>query len=191
MNRKTPRGLLLSFLLASIFTCAASVAAAQTAEPSGNFKPVALKLPKNYMPAPFPEKRKGQLLLEAKRPAGMYIVYPKAGETPEAFNELLKKMVVGMFLHDSKSPVAWTETALPAHKGVDNESGTLFSASDDKMEIQLAAYKRTVGETEVAYGYYAMRHKGVKDKDDGVFLDGSGNGVKDFEKFCQSIRPYK
>lgn len=186
-----PRGLLLSLLLACVFTGAASSAAAQTAEPSGNFKPVELKLPKGYMPAPFPDKRTGQVLLDAKRAAGMYIVYPKAGETPEAFDEFLKTMVTGMFLRDSKTPVTWTESTLPAHKGVDNESGTLFSASDDKMEIQLAAYNRTVGETKVSYGYYAMRHKGEKKKDDGVFLDGAGSGVKDFEKFCQSIRPSK
>lgn len=191
MNRKTPRGLLLSFLSACVFACAASVAAAQTDGTSGNSKPVAMKLPKNYMPAPFPDKRAGQVLLDPKRPAGMYVVYPKAGETTEAFNEFLKKMVAEMFFHDSKAPVTWTESALPSHKGVDNESGTLFYASDDKLEIQLAAYNRTVGETKVSYGYYAMRHKGEKSKDDGVFLDGSGGGVKDFEKFCQSIRPSK
>lgn len=191
MNRKTPRGLLLSLLLACALTGAGGSAAAQTAEPPGSFKPAALKLPKNYMPAPFPEKRAGQLLLDARRPAGMYIVYPKTGETPEAFEAFLKQMVAGMFFHDSKSTVTWAESALPSHKGVDNESGTLFYASDDKMEIQLAAYNRTVGETKVSYGYYAMRHKGGKDKDDGVFLDGSGSGVKDFEKFCRSIRPYK
>ena len=191
MKRKTPLSLLLTLLSACVFTCAAGLAAAQTAEPSGNFKPVLLNLPKGYVFQPFPDNRKGQVLLNAKRPAGMYIVYPKAGETPEAFNEFLKTMVSGMFLHDSKVTVNWTESALPAHKGVDNETGTLFSSSDDKMEIQFAAYNRTVGETKVSYGYYAMRHKGEKKKDDGVFLDGSGNGVKEFEKFCQSIQPDK
>lgn len=171
--------------------CAAHAAAAQTPEPSGDFKPVQLKLPKGYMPMPFPEKRAGQVLLDAKRAAGMYIVYPKAGETPEAFNEFLKKMVVGMFLHDSKTPVTWAESPLPPHKGVADESGTLFNASDAEREIQLAAYTRTVGGTKVAYGYYASRRKGGKRDGDGVLLDGSGNGVKDFEKFCQSIRPMK
>lgn len=191
MKRKTPRGLLLLFMLACVFTGAASSAAAQTAEPSDDFKTVELKLPKGYIPQPFPDERKGQVLLNAKRPAGMYIVYPKAGETPEAFGEFLKTMVIGMFLQDSKSPVTWTESALPSHKGLDNETGTLFSASDDKMEIQFAAYNRTVGEAKVSYGYYAMRHKGERKKDDGAFLDGSGNGVKEFEKFCQSIKPWK
>ena len=170
---------------------AAQAAAAQTPAPSGDFKPVQLKLPKGYMPAPFPEKRVGQVLLDAKRAAGMYIVYPKAGETPEAFNEFLKKMVVGMFLHDSKTPVTWAESPLPPHKGVEDESGTLFNASDAEREIQLAAYTRTVGGTKVAYGYYASRRKGGKHDGDGTLLDGSGNGVKDFEKFCQSIRPLK
>jgi tetratricopeptide (TPR) repeat protein len=163
----------------------------QLPQTSNNFKPVELKLPKGYMPASFPDKRNGQVLLDAKRPGGMYIVYPNADESPEAFTDYLKAMVKGMFLHDSKTPVTWTQTPLPPHKGVENESGTLYSASDDKMEIQLAAYTRNVGGTKVAYGYYAMRHKGKAKKDDAILLDGSGNGVKEFDAFCESIHESK
>jgi hypothetical protein len=121
----------------------------------------------------------------------MYIVYPNADESPEAFTDYLKAMVKGMFLHDSKTPVTWTEAPLLPHKGVENESGTLYSASDDKMEIQLAAYTRNVGGTKVAYGYYAMRHKGKAKKDDAILLDASGNGVKEFDAFCESIHESK
>jgi hypothetical protein len=189
----TPRTLLLPLLAVALFVGAEIVAAAQSPQlqPSGTFKPVQLKLPKGYMPAPLPEKRKGQVLLDAKRPAGMYIVYPNADETPEAFNDFLKSMVAQMFLHDSKAPVTWTATPLPSHKGVKNEAGTLYSASDDKIEIQLAAYTRTVGETKVAYGYYARRLKGKTDKDDGILLDSEGKGVKAFDEFCASIKEYK
>ena len=59
------------------------------------------------------------------------------------------------------------------------------------MEIELAAYTRTVGETKVAYGYYAIRHKGAENKDDGILLDNSGNGVKAFDEFCKSIHESK
>ena len=124
----------------------------------------------------------------AEKPSGMYIVYPKEGESPEAFVGLLKSMVVEMFLHEPKAQLTWAESPLPPHKGVENEEGTLYSASDDKTEIQLAAYTRTLGEMKVAYGYYAFRHKEGKGKGDGLFLDGSGHGVKEFEKFCESIR---
>jgi hypothetical protein len=129
----------------------------------------------------------------------MYIVYPKADETPEAFTAFLKSMVAAMFLGDPKTtvttpattPVTWTESPLPSRKGVENESGTLYSASDEKMEIQLAAYTRTVGGTKVAYGYYARRLKGKVDKDDGVLLDSEGKGVKAFDEFRKSIKEMK
>ncbi len=170
---------------------ASAGAQSQQTQIPNNFKPVEFKLPKGYMPASFPDKGKGQVLLAAKRPGGMYIVYPNADESPEALADALKTMVKGMFLNASKSPVTWTEAPLPPHKGVENESGTLYSASDEKLEIQLAAYTRNVGGTKVAYGYYAMRHKGNAKKDDAVLLDSSGNGVKEFDDFCESIHESK
>jgi hypothetical protein len=193
LKPRTPLTLLSLTLAVVLLDGAVSVSNAQTTQtnPPATFRPVQLKLPKGYMPAPFPEKRKGQVLLDAKRPAGMYIVYPQEGETPEAFTEVLKRMVTEMFLHDSKTPVTWAESPLPPQKGIDNESGTLYSASNDKMEIQLAAYTRTVGETKVAYGYYARRLKGKADGDDGVMLDSSGKGVKAFEEFRKSIKEMK
>ena len=190
MNRKTPRSLLM--LLAVVFAVGVTCnALAQSSQSSGKWKPVTLKLPDGYMPAEFPEKRAGKLLLNPTKPAGMFIVYPKADEGPEVIPNLLKTMAVGMFIHDDKAQVSWTATALPAHKGVDNESGMLYSASNEKMEIQLAVYDRTVGPTRVLYGYYGMRQKGGKGKDDAPFLDSSGEGVKDFDKFWKSIRESK
>lgn len=194
MTPRAPRTPSLYLLAVAFSVGAAIAAAAQTpqaeppAQPSSTFKPVLLKLPKGYMPMPFPEKRKGQVLLDSKRPAGMYIVYPKADETPEQFTAYLKSMVAEMFFHDSKTPLTWAESPLPPHKGVTNEAGTLYSTSNDKMDVQLAAYTRTVGETKVAYGYYARRLKGKTDKDDGVLLDSAGKGVKAFDAFCESIR---
>lgn len=126
-------------------------------------------------------------LLDPKRPDGMFIVYPKVDESPDVLPNLLKSIVAEMFFHKSKTPVTWTTSALPAHQGVDDESGTLYTASNEKMEIQLAAYTRMFGETKILYGYYAMRHKSGK-KDDAAFLDSTGKGVEAFDKFWQSIR---
>jgi hypothetical protein len=191
LKRKTPRIILLPLLSLLASVVWASLAAAQSPQSPDDFKPVTFKLPKGYMPGPFPEKRAGQVLLDAKRPAGMYILYPKADETPEALTDSLKAMVADMFLHDSKTKLTWTEATLPSHKGVGNESGTLYSASDGEADIQLAAYTRTVGPTKVAYGYYAMRRKGGRGKSDGVLLDGAGAGVKAFDEFCESISESK
>ena len=143
------------------------------------------------MPGDFPENRAGKLLLDPKRPDGMFIVYPKDGESPDVLQNLLKATVVEMFLHDSKIPVAWTPSALPAHQGVENESGILYSAATDKMELQLASYTRTLGNVTVIYGYYGMKHKGGKNKDDAPFLDSTGKGVEGFDKFWKSIHATK
>jgi len=162
---------------------------AQSSDP--NWKPVSLKLPAGYMPADFPEKRAGKLLLNPKKPAGMFIVYPKEGESPDVLPDLLKSIVAEMFFHDAKATVNWTALPLPPHEGTENESGTLYSASNAKMEIQLAVYTRTFGVTKVLYGYYGMRNKGEKKKDDAPFMDAAGKGVEDFDKFWKSIKASK
>lgn len=130
-------------------------------------------------------------MLNPGKPAGMFIVYPKDGESPDVLADLLKSMAAEMFFHETKTPVTWTSVALPAHEGVDNETGTLYSASDDKLEIQLAVYARTLGATKVLYGYYGMRHKGKPKKDDAAFIDASGKGVEDFDKLWKSIKASK
>lgn len=185
LKKRTHSVLLLSLLATVLTVGVAAAAPAQSSQSSTKWKPVELKLPAGYMPVDFPEKRAGKLLLNPKKPAGMFIfiVYPKEGEGADVLPSLLKATVAEMFFHGSKSPVTWTETNLPSHKGVDNETGTLFSSANEKMEIQLVIYTRTIGATTVLYGYYGMRHKGKQDKDDAPFLDSSGKGVDDFDKF--------
>jgi hypothetical protein len=191
LNRRILSSLLFSLLAVVLAAGTVQNTAAQSSESQSKWKPVELKLPSGYMPAEFPEKRAGKLLLNPNKPAGMFIVYPKKGDSPDALPNLLKDMVAGMFFHESKSPVNWNEIKLPAHEGVDQETGTLYTAASDKMEIQLAVYTRTLGATTVLYGYYGMRHKEKKAKDDAAFIDSSGKGVEDFDKFWKSIRASK
>lgn len=193
MKLKMPRLLLLSLMIVVFSIGAVTNISAQTAQSESNakWKPVKLKLPDGYMPADFPEKRAGKLLLDPKRPDGMFIVYPKAEDGPEVLPNLLKTMVAGMFFHDDKSQATWTATPLTAHPGIENETGTLYSASNNEMEIQLVSYTRTLGATTVVYGYFAMRHKSGKYKDDASFIDASGKGVGAFDKFWQSIKESK
>lgn len=186
MSHRMSRALLLLTLAIVFAAVLVPYARAQSSDP--NWKPVTLKPPAGYMPADFPEKRAGKLMLNPGKPAGMFIVYPKEGEGPEVLPNLLKAMVAEMFFHETKTPVEWTATTLPAHEGAENETGTLYSASDEKMEIQLAVYSRSFGATKVLYGYYGMRHKGKPKKDDAAFIDASGKGVEDFDKFWKSIQ---
>jgi hypothetical protein len=186
VNYKMPRTLLLSLLAVVLVVGTMRSTSAQSSDP--NWKPVGFKPPTGYMPADFPEKRPGKLLLNPKRPAGMFIVYPKDGENLDVLQNLLKSTVAGMFFHDSKTPVDWTASSLPAHEGTENESGMLYSASNGKMQIQLALYARTFGVTKLLYGYYGMSHKSEKRKDDAPFMDTSGKGAEDFDKFRKSIK---
>lgn len=193
MKLKTRRTLVL-FLIAVVLIIGATgniVAQTTQSESSGKWKPVKVKLPDGYMPAEFPEKRAGQLLLDPKRPAGMFIVYPKAGDGPDVLPDLLKSMVARMFFHDEKAKTVWTATPLTAHPGIDNETGTLYSTSNNEKEIQLVSYTRTLGVTTVVYGYYGMGHKTGKHKDDAPFIDASGKGVEAFDKFWKSIKETK
>ena len=193
MNRNIPRTLIL-LLMVIIFALGVTgnvLAQAGQSGSSGQLKPVRFKPPEGYMTAEFPEKRPGVLLLNPKRPSGLFVVYPKPEEGTEVIPNLLKAMVAGMFFHDEKAQVAWTTAVLPAHEGISNETGTLYSASNDKLEIQLSVYSRTLGATTVLYGYYGMKHKGKKNKDDAPFIDASGKGVQDFDKLWKSIQESK
>lgn len=184
----------LSLLLALLIPAAsfAQTAQVQSAEQKAY---IIFKVPKGYMGAEYPEHKTGRILLDPKRPAGMFVVYLKDDETPEAFTEELKKMIGEMFYHtpDSESDFkpTWTASSVPALTTMSDETGTLFTSSDGKMQVQLASYIFTLSEKKVAYGYFAMQHVEKRRGDDGRFLDSSGGGVKDFEKLWKSIQPAK
>src|SRR5256885_15656116 len=107
VNQRIPRSLLLSFMLIAFVVGMACNASAQSSDL--NWKPVILKFPVGYMPADFPEKRAGKLMLNKDRPAGMFIVYPKDGESPDVLPTILKNMAAEMFFHEKKNPVNWNE----------------------------------------------------------------------------------
>ena len=145
-----------------------------------NKEPIVFKAPNGFFPVEF-AKHVGKLFLNPKTPAGMFVGYPADGQDMDGFKKEMQETVTKMFLHDAKD-VAWTSVVLPPHKGVE-ESGTLFSAADDKMEVQLAFYVRSEG---VAYGYYGMRHK-KGGGENAKFMDAAGTGVKPFDELAKSI----
>src|SRR5258708_5248900 len=133
------KSLTIQVLLAAVITTSLATGAetkaigtvAQTPD-----KPIVFKAPNGYMPADL-SKHTGKLLLDPKKPAGMFVGYPADGQDIAGFTDEMKNTVAGMFLHDSKGLV-WRSAALPPHKGFDSESGNLMMTSDDKMEVQLA-----------------------------------------------------
>ncbi|MBV9959497.1 MAG: hypothetical protein JO360_13815 [Acidobacteria bacterium] len=176
-----------------VFLLPASAAFAQSApiRSGGQQAYVIFKAPGGYMGADYPEHKTGKLLLDPKRPDGMFVVYLNDDETPEAFTEQLKNLIAEMFYHQPDFKPTWTASTVPAHTTMSNETGTLWASSDGKMEVQLASYLFTLSGKKIAYGYFAMQHAGKRHSDDGRFLDSSGGGVKDFEKLWKSIEPSK
>ena len=148
--------------------------------------PIKFKTPNGYMAVDFPGHT-GKLLLDPKKPGGMFVAYPKDGQTVDAFIDEVKKMVADMFLHDAKEPVVWNVKPLQSPKEMTGQSGNLLTTADEKFELQIAYYVRNEG---VTYGYFAMRHKKSKGED-AKFVDGTGAGVKAFDELAKSISATK
>jgi hypothetical protein len=167
----------------------------QEAAPAKKRKQVVFFLFKNYFSDKFPNHKAGVLILNPKKPSGMFLVYPDEGESTQELTNKIKSMVAGMFFHGlsskDKADVTWNMSPLSKHEGVENELGTMFLASDEKEEAQLAIYIRNFDGTEIAYGYFAGRAKGGKAEEAGQFLDSRGGGAEDFDKFWKSIREAK
>ena len=145
-------------------------------------QPISSKSPDDYFPANF-SKHAGKLLLNTNGPSGMFVGYPAAGQSMEAFMDEMKATVRRMFFHDV-TEIAWHSQSLSAHAGV-AEKANLFMAFDATREVQLAFYERPDG---IAYGYFAMRHtNGDKRCPEGQFIDSFGAGVKAFGAFVDSI----
>ena len=78
------------------------------------------KIPDGYMQAPLSDFR-GTMMLDPKKPAGMFVTYPNDNETTEALRQRLQKTIAPMFIHaekgKAKPAISWTTQALPSHPG--------------------------------------------------------------------------
>ena len=132
--------LTIQILVLAVMTT--SLAAGAETKPIGTVvqtpdkQPIMFKAPNGYMPADL-SKHAGKLLLDPKKPAGIFIGYPSDGQDIAGFTEEMKNTIAEMFLHNSKGRL-WSSAVLPPHKGLDSESGNLMMTSDDNMEVQLA-----------------------------------------------------
>lgn len=142
------------------------------------------KSPKGYMRAAFANV-KGVLFLDAKKAAGIFVIYQNDGDTTASLRQRVLADIAEMFFHEKDVPAPpWQLKPLTPHTG-DND-GDLAYSSAGEMEVQVLTYHRAENSSLFAYGYFAMRHKSGKG-DDGKFLDEQGKGVKDFDKLWQSF----
>lgn len=147
------------------------------------------KVPDGYMRAPLTDYS-GLMMLDPKKPAGMFVTYPKDNETTEALRQRLLKTIGPMFIHDEKGgaepTISWNTQPLASHEGDGDGKAVANTYSNETQELQVAIYERTAGPRPFLYGYFAMRHKAGK-SDDGKFLDENGQGVKAFDKLWKSL----
>lgn len=150
-------------------------------------KGVVFKIPDGFLPADIPPNKKGLMMLDPKKPAGIFVANTPDNQKSEVFITELRKTFAGMFVHDDAAQFEWKESALPAHDGTNNETGKLMTTSFKDTEVQVAVYTRTIAENQdVVYGYFAMKNSKSK-KDGAKFVDATGNGVKEFEKFWKTV----
>jgi hypothetical protein len=147
------------------------------------------KVPDGYMQMPFSDFR-GMLMLDPKKPAGMFVTHPNDNETTESLRLRLLKTIGPMFIHSEKgkpeTPITWTILSLPSHPGDGDGKAVVNTYSDETQELQVAIYERIAGQSPFVYGYFAMRLKKAKG-DDGKFLDEHGEGIKAFDKLWNSF----
>lgn len=188
-----------AFTLTIIFCLAFCFAASGQTEPktsetkkesqkkAGNS--ITFKIPDNVMPMKWADF-KGMLMLDPKRPMGIFIAYPDENEPLDKLKERAGKAIAKMFLHDDKKveAVVWQTKTVPVHQGDKENSAVMKIYDDEKQTIQITAYERQSGDSTAVYGYFARKSKTSKDKDDnGDFLDDQGKGSKRFDQFWKSF----
>jgi hypothetical protein len=157
--------------------------AGKTSQGGAIFKP-----PSGYMSAEFATFN-GVLIIDPKKPAGMFVVYPNEGEKTEALRQRVHASIGKMFIHEKDiAASAWQIKALPSHAG--DVAAFVATYTEGETEVQIATYERMENSHLLVYGYFAMRHTSGKGEN-GRFLDEQGKGVKDFDKLWQSFRGQK
>lgn len=143
------------------------------------------KVPKGYM-ATDKSEIGPMLMLNPKKPAALFVTYPKQGETMEALRLRLRALAANMFFHENASGVNWDVKKIQPHPGDGNGTADIATAKQGDMEVQVVVYERTTGVRPFVYGYFAMRHTKSKG-DDARFIDENGKGVKEFDELWKSF----
>jgi hypothetical protein len=180
---------LLILLLAVLMTASILHAQENSSKqpPASNKKRVVFKIPDGFMPAEIPPDKKGFMMLNSKKPAGMFVAYTPDNQRSDDFLLVLRPILAGFFVSDKDITFEWKEALLPAHDGVISETGKIFTTSAKDKEMQVVAYTRTISEgQDVVYGYFAM--KDIKNKKNSAeFVDATGKGVKEFDSFWKTV----
>jgi hypothetical protein len=173
----------LTALAASILSALILSAAA-----AGQEKGAAVfKAPNGWMPADKTEA--GPILfLNPKKPAVIFVTYPKQDETTtEAQRVRLRKVAAAMFFGpDNKVEPTWEVKRIQPHPGDGDGVADIATAKQGDREVQVVTYERTTGVRPFLYGYAAARYGGDK-KNSAPFIGEDGNGVKEFDKLWKSL----
>ncbi|MDT4966147.1 MAG: hypothetical protein QOJ64_884 [Acidobacteriota bacterium] len=143
------------------------------------------KIPKGYM-ATDKSEIGPMLMLNPKKPAAMFVAYPKQEETVEAFRLRLRTFAAGMFFHENNGAIIWDVKKLEPHAGDGDGTADIAFATQGGLEVEVVIYERRGGVRPFVYGYFAMRDRPSK-KNSATFIDATGNGVKEFDELWKSF----
>jgi hypothetical protein len=175
----------VSLLFASMFVLISATVFAQ----SSTKKVVDFKAPKGFLSADIPTDKNGLMMLNPKKPAGLFTASTPAGQKTDDYVAGLRNTFAAFFIHEKDAKFEWQESALTG--GAANETGKLYTTTVKDEQVQVAVYTMKISETQdFIYGYFAKKGVSTK-KDSADFIDSSGKGVKEFEVFRQSIRVEK
>jgi len=153
------------------------------------------KLPDKSMPIPPKNSgfEHGIFAINQDCPCGVFVEYPKDGESMNALKQRLTAYILPMFMHDTKgkdstSPAPKT-TSIAVHKGDLADSGEMYFYANESAEVRVLFYQRSAApDKPYLYGYFAYRAIPEKGKDK-YWPDEKGEGVKLFDGFWKTITP--
>src|SRR2546423_5027852 len=130
------------------------------------------KVPKGYMATDKTEIGP-MLMLNPKKPAAMFVTYPKPGEPTESLRLRLRALAANMFFHENTAGISWDVKKIQPHPGDGNGTADIATTKQGDIEVQVVIYERTTGVRPFVYGYFAMRATASKG-DDARLLDENG-----------------
>lgn len=151
---------------------------------------IVYKIPGGVMALPSWQGFKGMMMLAEKQPWGIFISYPNDGESLDDLKLRAGKWVAGMFVHEDGlvDKIDWQSKTILSNKGDLGETALQRSYVNDKQSFQITYFEREHSGLKLIYGYFSMKSKTSKNKNDiGDFLGEEGKGNKAFEAFWKSF----
>ncbi len=130
---------------------------------------------------------KGMLMLEKDSPSGIFIAYPKHGESSDELRDRAAKFIAPMIIHDTKdkATIPFEIKSIASHEGDIADRGRYYFFRGEKSSVQILFFERRTPVAAVLYGYFAQR--GNDEKKSKIWV---GDDLKDPKLLAKFIRSF-